>query len=143
MASVFSSLPQSGIFPGCRRNLNWLIRRFFVEQAQPRAGDDSPALAVLDYVLLTVRAWDVEEVNSARQNAAIIMEQHFPGLKEALDAILVKVYIHCPDTKAAVEYARQDRPVHPAVGTASANGNQQVYGKKRSRRHATADKGDQ
>ena len=97
----------SGIFPGCRRNLNWLIRRFFVEQAQPRAGDDSPALAVLDYVLLTVRAWDVEEVNSARQNAASIMEQHFPGLKEALDAILVKVYIHCPDTTAAVEYARQ------------------------------------
>uniref|UniRef100_UPI0035AFFBCB cobaltochelatase CobT-related protein n=1 Tax=Desulfovibrio desulfuricans TaxID=876 RepID=UPI0035AFFBCB len=97
----------SGIFPGCRRNLNWLIRRFFVEQAQPRAGDDSPALAVLDYVLLTVRAWDVDEVASARQNAASIMEQHFPGLKEALDAILVKVYIHCPDTTAAVEYAKQ------------------------------------
>ena len=97
----------SGIFPGCRRNLNWLIRRFFVEQAQPRAGDDSPALAVLDYVLLTVRAWDVDEVTPARQNAANIIEQHFPSLKEALDAILVKVYIHCPDTTAAVEYARQ------------------------------------
>jgi Cobalamin biosynthesis protein CobT (nicotinate-mononucleotide:5, 6-dimethylbenzimidazole phosphoribosyltransferase) len=97
----------SGIFPGCRRNLNWLIRRFFVEQAQPRAGDDSPALAVLDYVLLTVRAWDVDEVTPARQNAASIMEHHFPGLKEALDAILVKVYIHCPDTTAAVEYAKQ------------------------------------
>ena len=97
----------SGIFPGCRRNLNWLIRRFFVEQAQPRAGDDSPALAVLDYVLLTVRAWNVDEVTPARQNAASIMEHHFPGLKKALDAILVKVYIHCPDTKAAVEYARQ------------------------------------
>lgn len=97
----------SGIFPGCRRNLNWLIRRFFVEQAQPRAGDDSPALAVLDYVLLTVRAWDVDEVTPARQNAASIMEQHFPGLKEALDAILVKVYIHCPDTKATIEYAKQ------------------------------------
>ena len=97
----------SGIFPGCRRNLNWLIRRFFVEQAQPRAGDDSPALAVLDYVLLTVRAWDVDEVTPARQNAASIVEQHFPGLKDALDAILVKVYIHCPDTTAAVEYAKQ------------------------------------
>ena len=97
----------SGIFPGCRRNLNWLIRRFFVEQAQPRAGGDSPALAVLDYVLLTVRAWDVDEVTLTRQNAASIMEQHFPSLKEALDAILVKVYIHCPDTTAAVEYARQ------------------------------------
>ena len=97
----------SGIFPGCRRNLNWLIRRFFVEQAQPRAGDDSPALAVLDYVLLTVRAWDVDEVTPARQNAASIMEQYFSGLIEALDAILVKVYIHCPDTAAAVEYAKQ------------------------------------
>ena len=97
----------SDIFPGCRKNLNWLIRRFFVEQAQPRAGDDSPALAVLDYVLLTVRAWDVDEVTTARQNAASIVEHHFPGLKEALDAILVKVYIHCPDTTAAVEYAKQ------------------------------------
>ncbi|WP_168732527.1 hypothetical protein [Desulfovibrio desulfuricans] len=97
----------SGIFPGCRKNLNWLIRRFFVERAQPRAGDDSPALAALDYVLLTGKAWDVDEVTPARQNAASIMEQHFPGLKEALDAILVKVYIHCPGTKAAVEYARQ------------------------------------
>ncbi|MGV6994627.1 cobaltochelatase CobT-related protein [Desulfovibrio sp. QI0430] len=97
----------TGIFPGCRRNLNWLIRRFFVEQALPRAGSDSPALAVLDYVLLTVRAWDVDEVTPARQRAASIMENHFPGLKESLDAILVKVYIHCPDTTAAVEYARQ------------------------------------
>jgi len=97
----------SGIFPGCRRNLNWLIRRFFVELAQPRAGDDSPALAVLDYVLLTVRAWDVDEVTPARQHAASIMKQYFPGLIEALDAIMVKAYIHCPDTKTAIEYARQ------------------------------------
>ncbi len=97
----------SGIFPGCRRNLNWLIRRFFVEQAQPRAGNDSPALAVLDYVLLTVRAWDVDDVAPSRQNATSIVEQHFPGLKNALDAILVKVYICCPDTSAAVEFARQ------------------------------------
>ena len=97
----------SGIFPGCRINLNWLIRRFFVEQAQPRAGDDSPALAVLDYVLLTVRVWDVEEVNISRMAAAEVLRLHFPGLKEVLDAILAKVYIHCPDTAAAIAYARQ------------------------------------
>lgn len=97
----------SGIFPGSRYNLNWLIRRFFVEQAQPRAGGDPPALAVLDYVLLTVRAWDVEEVNMPRMAAAEVLRQHFPGLKEVLDAILAKVYIHCPDTAAAIAYARQ------------------------------------
>ena len=97
----------SGIFPGSRHNLNWLIRRFFVEQAQPRAGGDSPALAVLDYVLLTVRAWDVEEVNIPRMAAAAVLRQHFSGLKEVLDAILVKVRIHCPDTDSAIGYARQ------------------------------------
>ena len=97
----------SGIFPGSRYNLNWLIQRFFVEQAQPRAGGDPPALAVLDYVLLTVRAWDVEEVNMPRMAAAEVLRQHFPGLKEVLDAILAKVYIHCPDTAAAIAYARQ------------------------------------
>ena len=97
----------SGIFPGCRQNLNWLIRRFFVEEAQPRAGGDPPALAVLDYVLLTVRAWDVEAVNSARTAAAEVLHQHFPGLREVLDAILLKVYIHCPDTAAAIAYAQQ------------------------------------
>jgi len=97
----------SGIFPGSRHNLNWLIRRFFVEQAQPRAGGDPPALAVLDYVLLTVRAWDVEEVNMPRLAAAEVLHQHFPGLREVLDAVLVKVYIHCPDTAAAIAYARQ------------------------------------
>lgn len=97
----------SAIFPGCRHNLNWLIRRFFVEQAQPRAGGDSPALAVLDYVLLTVRAWDVEEVNMPRTEAAEVLRQHFPGLKEVLDAVLVKVRIHCPDTASTIAYARQ------------------------------------
>ena len=97
----------SAIFPGCRQNLNWLIRRFFVEEAQPRAGGDSPALAVLDYVLLTVRAWDVEEVNIPRMAAAAVLRQHFPGLKEALDATLIKVHVHCPDTASAIAYACQ------------------------------------
>ncbi|MEG6502969.1 MULTISPECIES: cobaltochelatase CobT-related protein [unclassified Desulfovibrio] len=97
----------SAIFPGCRQNLNWLIRRFFVEQVQPRAGGDSPALAVLDYVLLTVRAWDVEEVNRVRLQVAAILRQRFPGLKETLDAILAKVHIHCPDTASAIAYASQ------------------------------------
>lgn len=97
----------SAIFPGCRHNLKWLIRRFFVEQAQPRAGGDPPALAVLDYVLLTVRAWDVEEVNKPRMVAADALRQHFPGLKEVLDATLIKVRIHCPDTASTIAYARQ------------------------------------
>jgi len=124
----------SGIFPGCRHNLNWLIRRFFVEQAQPRAGDDSPALAVLDYVLLTVRAWDVEEVSIPRMAAAAVLRQHFSGLKEVLDAVLVKVRIHCPDTDSAIAYAQQlaqgIRQWEPPQQTESDENNVQKGGNK-------------
>ena len=124
----------SAIFPGCRQNLNWLIRRFFVEQAQPRAGGDPPALAVLDYVLLTVRAWDVEEVNIPRMVAAEVLRQHFPGLKEALDATLVKVRIHCPDTASTIAYARQlaqsIRQWEPQPQTESDENNVQKGGNK-------------
>lgn len=124
----------SAIFPGCRQNLNWLIRRFFVEEAQPRAGGDSSALAVLDYVLLTVRAWDVEEVNIPRMAAAAVLRQHFPGLREVLDAILAKVYIHCPDTAAAIAYARQlaqgIRQWEPQQQTESDENNVQKEGNK-------------
>ena len=124
----------SGIFPGCRHNLNWLIRRFFVEEAEPRAGGDSPALAVLDYVLLTVRAWDVEEVNKPRMAAADALRQHFPGLKEVLDATLVKVRIHCPDTTSTIAYARQlvqsIRQWEPQQQTESDENNVQKGGRK-------------
>ena len=124
----------SAIFPGCRQNLNWLIRRFFVEQAQPRAGGDSPALAVLDYVLLTVRAWDVEEVNMPRMAAADALCQYFPGLKEMLDATLVKVRIHCPDTASTIAYARQlaqsIRQWEPQPQTESDENNVQKGGSK-------------
>ena len=59
----------SAIFPGCRQNLNRLIRKFFVDGAEARAGAHTPARAVLDYVLLTVRAWDVQEVAPRRMVA--------------------------------------------------------------------------
>ena len=78
-----------------------------MEKIEPGAGDDSPALAVMEYVLLTVRSWDVDEVNSPRRLSADIIVQNFQGLKEALDGVLVKVRIHCPDTATAIGYARQ------------------------------------
>lgn len=139
----------SAIFPGCRQNLNWLIRRFFVEEAQSRAGGNSPALAVLDYVLLTVRAWSVEEVNTNRMAAASTLRQYFPGLKERLDAVLVKVRIHCPDTASAINYARQlaqsIRQWEPQQQTESYENNAQEEGNKsganKERREVRASRG--
>lgn len=97
----------SAIFPGCRQNLNRLIRKFFVDEVEARAGAQTPALAVLDYVLLTVRAWDVQEVTPRRMVARDSLRREYPGLAETLDAVLVKIRIHCPDTASAIGYARR------------------------------------
>lgn len=97
----------SAIFPGCRQNLNRLIRKFFVEETGARAGARTPALAVLFYVLLTVRAWDVQEVTPRRMAARDALQREYSGLAEMIDAVLVKVRIHCPDTASAIGYARQ------------------------------------
>ena len=97
----------SAIFPGCRQNLNWLIRKFFVEETGARAGARTPALAVLFYVLLTVRAWDVQEVTPRRMAARDTLRREYSGLAEMIDAVQVKVRIHCPDTASAIGYAQQ------------------------------------
>ncbi len=97
----------SAIYPGCRQNLDWLIRRFFVEEEDARAGEKSPALGVLSYVLLTVRSWDVAEVNAPRTRTRAQVEKAYPGLAEKLDAVLDRVRLDCPDTAAALEAARE------------------------------------
>ncbi len=97
----------SAIFPGCRQNLNRLIRKFFIDEVEARVGAQTPALAVLDYVLLTVRSWDVPEVTPRRMAVRNVLRREYPGLAEMIDAVLVKARIHCPDTVATIGYARQ------------------------------------
>lgn len=97
----------SAIYPGCRQNLNWLIRRFFVAEQDTRAGAKSPARAVLNYVLLTVRSWDVAEVNAPRTRARDTVEGVYSGLTRNLDEVLDRVHHDCPDTAAALEAARE------------------------------------
>ncbi|WP_165075935.1 MULTISPECIES: VWA domain-containing protein [unclassified Desulfovibrio] len=122
----------SAIYPGCRQNLDWLIRRFFVEEVDTGAGEKSPALAVLSYVLLTVRSWDVAEVNGPRTRTRAQVEEAYPGLAEKLDAVLDRVCHDCPDTAAALEAARElveiiraFQPEEPAKGHQGGGGQKQ------------------
>ena len=96
----------SAIYPGCRQNLDWLIRRFFVEEVDTGAGEKSPALAVLNYIVLTVRSWDVAEVNVSRTRTRAQVEKAYPCLAEKIDAVLDRVRHDCPDTTAALKAAR-------------------------------------
>lgn len=98
----------AAVFPGCRHNFHELIRRFFVEDAtRERAGEISLALSVLNYVLLTVRSWDVPEVSQPLGEETTSLDTHFPGMRQSLDLILAQIRQECPDTSSAIDYARQ------------------------------------
>lgn len=98
----------AAVFPGCRHNFHELIHRFFVEDAtKERAGERSPALSVLNYVLLTVRSWDVPEVSQPLGEETTSLDTHFPGMRQSLELILAQIRQECPDTSSAIDYARQ------------------------------------
>ena len=54
----------SELYPGCKANLEWLVRRIFVDEFKP-AQDTNTAL--MSYILLTCRAWSVPEIEASRQ----------------------------------------------------------------------------
>lgn len=94
----------SDIYPGCKANLEWLSRRIFVDEFKPAK---DPATAVVSYVLLSCRAWSVPEIEASRQIERQTVAQHYPQLLGKLDALLAKVRANCPDTRAAIDYAKQ------------------------------------
>ena len=96
----------SAIFPGCRRNLNWLIRRFFTELPR-KAGEISPAFLVSRHVLLTVRSWDVPEVAAALKESRAQLLRLGESAAHHVESILEQVCTHCPDTAAAIVWARR------------------------------------
>lgn len=94
----------SDIYPGCKANLEWLARRIFVEEFQP---SQDPATALMSYVLLTCRAWSVPEIEASRQIERQTVAQHYPQLLGKLDALLAQVRDNCPDTRAALDFAKE------------------------------------
>lgn len=94
----------SEVYPGCRVNLEWLSRRIFVEEFKP---SQDPATALMSYVLLTCRAWSVPEIEASRQIERQTVAQHYPQLLGNLDALLALVRDYCPNTRAAIDYAKR------------------------------------
>ena len=94
----------SEVYPGCRANLKWLASRIFVEEFNP---SKDPKTALMSYILLTCRAWSVPEIEASRQIERQTVAQHYPQLLGKLDALLTQVRATCPDTRAAVGFAKQ------------------------------------
>ena len=95
-------------YPGCREHFIWLIRHFFVQDTETeKAGErESPAFSVLNYVLLTLRSWDVPELVRNCELDTNIMEKHWPGLRSKIDAIMRDIPARCRSTQDSLDFAQ-------------------------------------
>lgn len=94
----------ASLYPGCRQNFHQLLKRIF--GGDDKAGRKNPALCILDYVLLTVRSWDVPDLTDKADRIGQLIQSHFPGLRGEIDGLLQKVRKSCPSTEAAIAHAR-------------------------------------
>lgn len=96
----------SNLFPGCRQNFRWLIEHYFAgTETAARAGDHNPALAILNAILLTVRAWDAPGVQANRDAHIKEVDQAFPGFWPRIQAVLDKAGAQCCSTQDAIQLA--------------------------------------
>lgn len=107
------------LFPGSQVNLHYLIRHFFVEGQEQEngqnkeAGEQSPAFLLLNYMLLTVRSWDVPEIAKSKgilQTLRSDLEPIFKGLLDKIDKLFQEIRAECPKslgTQGSVYYAKE------------------------------------
>ena len=98
----------SGIYPGCRENFQWIIKHLFLpkpEKSKQKAAAPDPALLILDWLLITVRSWDVGELGAERDCLRASAEIHYPGLTHELEPVLRLVPKQCASTQDAFGFA--------------------------------------
>ncbi len=95
----------ANLFPGCRGNFNWLIKRFF--SGDIKKYEDSLIHLLPNFILLTVRSWDVPEVEKARQGLQDVLEKRYPGLYQKLNCILKEVRANCSSTSDSINSAKR------------------------------------
>jgi len=93
------------IFPGCRTNFDWLIEHEFVKKKTPVP--QNAAAQIINYILLSVREWDVKSVSENREIIGKEVGNNFPDLFSKLNAILGQVKIGCKSSADCMDYARK------------------------------------
>ena len=93
-------------YPGCRRHFDWLIRHMFMEQGTGKDGE-MPSFPVLNYILLTLRSWDVPDLLAQCDEYAAVISGLWGSLKEDLDAILGDIPGHCRSTQDSISFTHR------------------------------------
>lgn len=100
------------LFAGSQVNLHYLIRHFFVNKPkeEKEAEEKSPASSLLNYMLLTVRSWDIAEIANPKgvlQTLRFEIEPFFHGLLDKLDILFQEIRRNCQGTQGSIYYAKK------------------------------------
>lgn len=91
-------------FPGCRANLEKLIKKVFRDNTKLPQDDTLP----LNYVLSTVRGWSIPTFFESRiKRLKSNMQKSMPGLQEQIDPVLSEARLSCSSTQSALSYAQR------------------------------------
>lgn len=93
------------IFPGCRQNFNWLIRHLF--EGESVLDNCDPATEILNWLLFTVRSWQVPAIRKTRDQTGEFINKHYPGLLDQINSVLKKVRVNCDSTEDCILYAKE------------------------------------
>ena len=92
------------LFPGSKKNFEWLIKHQF---STPPSLDLPLKTRLLNYILYTVRAWDVPVIEAHKDLLGRDIEQNYPSLFQSLNKILRKVFVNCSSTADCLAYAQE------------------------------------
>ena len=92
-------------FPGCRRNFNWLIHHTFAKKKHKLNPD--PGIKILDYILLSVRAWDVASVSTNKTLVGAELGKQYMNLLWEINAVLNNAKLVCKSSACCMRYAEK------------------------------------
>jgi len=95
----------AAIFPGCRKNFDWLIAHVFGTEAQEEPAQ--PAAIILNWLLLEVRSWDVPALRNRKDVLTGQVDATFPGVRPKIEHVLKLVRTRCRSTQDAIDFARE------------------------------------
>lgn len=107
----------SELYPGCRQNLEWLVRHIFADRQTDEI--QHRAEAIFNWLLFAVRSLSMPELAANRDKWAVLLDADYPALRDTLERLVMAVPAECVDTGSCLrksheimevlkEYARKE-----------------------------------
>lgn len=96
------------IYPGCHENFIWLIRHLFLKE-KDRCGqsEEHDASIIFNWLLISLRALAVPELENERDNLAKAIDNSYAGLRSKLDEVVQAVPSTCFTTSDCISTAKK------------------------------------